>query len=360
MNKYPKLVVNQAAILNNVGAIRAQLAKHVKLMAVVKANAYGLGAKQMTQFFVSSGINNIAVSRLEEALEIAHLIQSASLLIFEPLLSIENLDSRFEYTITDISYLKQLIKTDQEISIQINVNTGMNRLGMSETDLHLSLRLIKNSKLKLMGIYTHLATSDEFENESCKNQLQRFQTIYEKLKPSFQNCIFHAANSGAIFNYPESHFDMVRSGIALYGSYPTNLIRTKWKLKPVVKLISQIVQIKKVEKGEYIGYSNTYKLARNSQIAVVKIGYADGYNRKLSNTMTVEINDKLYPVVGLISMDLITVDIGNDNHKIGDEAILIQDDLNSKISLELIAKQNQTIPYEILTLFTDRVTRSYT
>ncbi|MCB0278294.1 MAG: alanine racemase [Calditrichaeota bacterium] len=360
MDQFPQLHINQSAIIHNLKQIKKRVGSDVKVMGVVKANAYGLGALPIADLLTKNEINYLAVARRCEADELKTLNLPVPILIFEPLIDCSDLDPAFSYTISDIDILKQLVKVGSEIQIQLKVNTGMNRIGMSVNDLISALDLIgKNPNLLLNGIYTHLASSDDLENPHCLAQLEVFKQLYKELKPRYPDCLFHAANSAAIFNYQESHFDMVRSGIALYGTYPNLNLTIDWEIKPVVELKTRVVQVKPIEAGDTVGYSAAYRSKKESRIATIQIGYADGYKRILSNSAQVLINGALYPLVGNVSMDLVTVDIGSAKIRLGDEVILIESGRNSTVALEKIAEKSATIPYEIISSFSRRVQRIY-
>jgi alanine racemase len=237
----------------------------------------------------------------------------------------------------------------------------MGRLGVNFNEASEFIK--KVSKIKniiIDGIYTHFATSDESNKEFAKIQLERFNRVINILKSSNTNYgLAHTSNSGAILDMPDSYFDMVRPGIALYGYYPSNQTSESIKLKPVMSLLSAVSDLRQIRKGDSVSYGRTYLAKKDTKIISVPIGYADGFNRNLSNKVRVLIKNKFYPQVGTITMDRVMFDIGNDKIKIGDIVTLIGEENKKIISAWDWCKILNTIPYEITCCITKRIPRVY-
>jgi len=221
---------------------------------------------------------------------------------------------------------------------------------------------LQSENIELEGIYTHFASADELDKSFTYLQLARFQDILEELnKMKIEIAVKHAANSAAILDVPESWFNFVRPGLMLYGYYPSQSVSKSVQLKPSLTLKSEILFIKEIDRGESVGYGRTFISRQKTRIATLPLGYADGYNRLLSNQMHVLIHGKEYPVVGLVAMDMITVDIGMEAEILeGDEVILLgSPDTNSELSIESVSRRLNTIPYEVTCRVSKRVPRVY-
>ncbi|MGE5679799.1 MAG: alanine racemase [Bacillota bacterium] len=344
--------------------------KKAKVCAVVKADAYGHGMIECVKTLLSLDSKKpdyFAVAMLEEAMEFRKAGFKEPLLVFAPVLKQEARDYVKHnilptvFTEAHLSYLRETGK--KNIRIHIKIDTGMGRLGVSYTD---AVEFIKNVSLDrkfiIDGIYTHFATSDEYDKSYALLQLERFKGIVEELKKDNVNYgLAHCANSGAILDMPDAYFDMVRPGIALYGYYPSNETTESIKLKPVMSLVTAITNIKEVDAGQSISYGRKFIAGKKTRIATASVGYADGYVRGLSNRAEVIIKGKKYPQVGQVCMDRIMFDIGPDGRiKENDEVILLGKSKGSQITAADWAKTLNTIPYEITCNISKRVPRVYT
>jgi alanine racemase len=340
------------------------------IMAVVKANAYGHGMIQVVSYLEKLSNNKpcyYGVALLEEAIELRKSkVTKSPILVFAPL----KIDEIHEYEkhniIATISSKNEILKLSKvkfkkQFNVHINIDSGMGRLGLAIDDAtRLIMKLSENSKIKIEGIYTHFATSDEKNKKYSSLQLSRFNKVIDDLKIQNVNCgIIHAANSGAIMDIPESYFQMVRVGISLYGYYPSNETTEPIRLKPVLSLISEVASVSRFPKGTPISYGRRYKTKSETNIISVPIGYADGINRGLTNKMFCIIRNKKYPQVGTITMDRIMFDIGNDKVKTGNKVILLGNTKEYKISAQDWSGVLKTIPYEITCSISKRVPRKY-
>lgn len=365
-----KALINIANLKTNFLNIRKKVS-NAKVMAVVKADAYGHSVK-----FVVDALNSLnnnkpdyfAVATIEEGIELRILKVNQPILIFDPL-NKESFDSIINYDLipsvfTD-EHIKILLeglrkyKSNKKIKVHIKVNTGMNRLGVDYQDASKFIfKLSNNKQIIIDGIFTHFATSDETNSKYAKLQIKRFNELIKILKEkNIKTGLIHAANSGAILDFPEAYYDMVRPGISLYGYYPSLKTSESIKLYPVMSIVSKVGSVKFIEKNESVSYSRRYFTKQKAKIISVPIGYADGFPRNLTNKAKAIIKGKMYNQVGTVTMDRIMFNVGNDNIKVGDDVILI----GKKGKLEIDAwdwsKKIDTIPYEITCGISKRVPR---
>jgi alanine racemase len=238
----------------------------------------------------------------------------------------------------------------------------MRRLGTPDTDEALALvsRIAAEEHLTLSGCMTHFATADELDSEFFAEQLGRFEPFARAVKSEHPDCIAHAANSAALFRDPRSHFDMARCGISIYGLDPFQENPAARGLEPALALESYVADVKRVGTGETVGYGRTWTPERDTHVAVLPIGYGDGYRRGLSNKASVLIGGRRYPLVGTISMDNVTVDVGEAPEvRPGDQATLIGEQNGERILAEELADLLGTINYEVACGIAPRVRRLY-
>jgi len=347
---------------HNIRLIRKAV-KSSKIMAVVKANAYGHGSVELSKTALDSGCEYLGVAFVEEGIELREEDINSPILVFgshDISYLKQAIDYKLEVTITSLQQIEALKKSDKICNVHIKVDTGMHRAGFKTEDYEEALKQVLDSKsIKLKGIYSHFATSDDEDDSYFKTQLQRFKNIKKISEKYIQHdVIFHMANSGAIMKFPEAYFDMVRPGVMLYGGLPNPGFKTDWKLKQVMELRSKISLTKFIKKGESVSYSRRYFADKNTQIGVIPIGYADGYNRTLTNKTEAIINNNKYPIVGTICMDMIMVDSQNLLPlKAGDDVILYGKSGNQEISIDKVAAKTGTIAYEVTCNVSKRIPR---
>ncbi len=344
-----------------------------KVMAVVKADAYGHGVEQVTRSLNSLGNDKpdyYAVAFPEEAVELRGLKVDQPILVFDPA-NKEQAELFFKYdlipTVFTELHLKTLLNAKKRLSfhdkikVHIKIDTGMNRLGIDAVNAINFIKKVSSSKYFIIdGIYTHFATSDEKDKIFANSQLKKFKNILKYLDMSKINYgLAHAANSGAILNMLDSYLDMVRPGILLYGYYPSMEVPKTIMSKPVMSLISKVSSVKKIMKDDTVSYGRKFKAAKNTKIISVAIGYADGFNRNLSNFARAIINGKMFMQIGTVTMDRIMFDIGSSNINIGDKVILLGKVGKIKIDAWDWAQILGTIPYEIICGIGKRVPRTY-
>jgi len=356
--------IDLKALRNNFLTIRNHIERNVKIMAIIKQEAYGHGLIPIAKELINLGVDFFGVGSLEEAIS----LRKAD--IKKPILVLSSVFSKFseyfiEYkitpTITNLEFAKNLDKVAKKfnvvVPVHIKVDTGMNRLGFSHLCVLNAIREMKKfSNLNLEGIFTHLSSAEEIDFTNY--QINIFKNILENLKKVNINFKYiHCANSLGIINYKDSHFNMVRPGLILYGIKPIDNIN--FKLKPVLSLKSRIIFLKRVKKNTPIGYSRTFITEKDTNIATVACGYADGYPVSLSNKAKVIIKNKFFNLVGRVCMDHIMVDLGNKTASLGDEVILIGKDKDLIIKVEDISKIVNTIPYEIVSRLSLKIPRIY-
>ncbi|GAB6282493.1 MAG: alanine racemase [Ignavibacterium sp.] len=359
-------IVNLKYLEQNYLAIKKKTKTNV--MAVVKADAYGHGVKEVVNRLnsLSEPPEYYGVAFAEEGVQLRKLKIKQPILVFDPV-SFYNIDEIIKYNIIPTIFSDEHIKlihqktSDKKLKVHIKIDTGMGRLGVPfDEAVKYIINVSKLNFILIDGIYTHFATSDEKDLSFANLQLERFKNILNKLKKENINFgLAHCANSGAIINLSDSYFDMVRPGISLYGYYPSLETSESIKLKPVMSLISVVSSIKKFKNNESISYGRKYFTKKESTIISVPIGYADGLNRNLTNKIKAIIKGKYYSQVGQVTMDRIMFDIDNKKIKIGDNVILIGKENGLEMTAWDWAKVLNTIPYEITCGISKRVKRIF-
>ena len=342
-----------------------------KIMAVVKADAYGHNVKFVTYALNSLGINKpeyYAVATVDEGVELRKLKIKQPILIFDPI-DDEQVTSLLKFNLIPSVFTKEnlkllldtrfRLKLRGKLKVHIKVDTGMNRLGVDhDKAFNFIKELSENDNFVIDGMFTHFATSDERNSRYAKIQIKRFDTLIDVLRKNrIKTGLIHAANSGAILDFPNAYYDMVRPGISLYGYYPSHQTSESIKLYPVMSLVSKVLSVKKIVAGESVSYGRRFFAKKETNVISVPIGYADGFSRALTNKAKGIIKRKTYNQIGTVTMDRIMFDIGNDNIKIGDEVILLGKSRDNKIDAWDWADKINTIPYEITCGISKRVPR---
>jgi alanine racemase len=351
------LTIDLAAVRRNYNNLRRTL-NGVEVAAVVKANGYGLGADKIGPALVKAGCKKFFVARLEEGINLRPYVGGTQIHILGGLL-LGASDAYREYSLIPVlGSLHEILAwsaytKNTPLPCDIHVDTGMLRLGLPQSEL---LQIADNpcimERLQVLNVISHLAAADELDSHQTSEQLRAFKTARKTL-PMGKACL---ANSSGIFCGTPYHLDMVRPGVALYGANPTPSFRNP--MCPTTELKARITQIRDACAGETVGYGATYKVTKNSKIATVSVGYADGYLRSLSNKAIAYLGGYKIPLVGRVSMDLITFDITNvpvDLCKIGAWVELI----GPNHSIDDLASEGKTISYEILTNLGARYQRVY-
>ncbi len=365
------LEINMDNLTNNYNEIRRIVNPNTKIMAVIKANAYGHGSVELAKMYEKIGVDRLAVSIISEAVELRRegIKIPIQLLNYTPEsqlgLVIDNDIIQGIYTYEDAKLLSDLaVKKGKKAKIHIKIDTGMGRIGFlpNEDSIKEIVKIHELPNLEMEGMFTHFAKADEIDKSFTKIQFERFNWVSEKLEENgIELKVKHVSNSAAIIDLPEYNLDLVRPGIILYGYYPSDEVnKNKINLKPAMTLKAKISNIKTVPEGTGISYGHIYSTSKKSVIATVPIGYADGYSRILSGKADVCINNKRAPIVGRICMDQMMVDItGIDNANIGDEVVLFGYDNESYPRVEELASLLGTINYEFICMMGRRIPRVF-
>ena len=365
-----KAIISTSNLKKNFLNIRKKVGV-AKIMAVVKADAYGHSVKTVVDnlnSLVKEKPEYYAVATPDEGVELRQLGVKQPNLIFDPIDKYQvNKFFKFNlipsvFTQEHLNILlkeKKRLKSNKRILVHVKIDTGMNRLEVDFADAVTFIkRLSLNNNFSIDGIYTHFATSDEKGSAYAKLQIKRFDDVIKSLKQEKINYgLAHAANSGAIIDFPEAYYDMVRPGIALYGYYPSLNTSESIKLYPVMSLVSKVSTIKKIKKGESVSYSRKYYTKKETKIISIPIGYADGFTRGLTNKAEAIIKGRIYRQVGTVTMDRIMFDVGNDNINVDDDVILIGQKGKIRIDAWDWSKKINTIPYEVTCGISKRVPR---
>jgi len=360
--------IDLKAVKHNLYRINALVNDKVSVMAVVKANAYGHGLIQVSRVLVENGIRYLGVATVDEALRLRREGVDVPVLVLGSVLDEEAyaaVRNNITLTLCDgrLASLLSRFSADSGMRarVHIKVDTGMGRIGVwHEEALDFIRELDKDTNIDVEGVYTHFSSAAR-DQMYTSFQIEFFETLLEALREEGIEIKYrHAANSIAAVDWKISHMNLIRPGILLYGVYPKETFRRILKLKPVMSLKTKVVFIKNTPPGRSISYGRTYITQKETTIATVPIGYADGYGRILSNKAEALVNGKPVRVVGIVTMDQTLLDVGNAGKvNVGDEVVLIGSQRNSAIPVEKVAKQARTIPYEILACITDRVPRVY-
>ena len=349
----------------------SKLCKGKEIIAVLKADAYGHGALDVASTLIKGGATKLGVAVITEALELRDsgidvpiVILGYTPLSFAKKLIINDIEQTV-YTYECAAELsKEAQSLNKRVKIHVAVDTGMGRIGFLPTEQGINEieALSKLPNVDIEAIFTHFATADEADKSYTLEQVEKFNWFCDTLEKRGVNVgKKHIANSAAIIDMPNFYFDGVRPGILLYGYYPSYEVnREKLDLKRVLTLKANISYVKTLPKGEYISYGRRFHTERESIIATIPIGYADGYSRQMLNKAKVIINGKAAPVVGSICMDQCMVDVTDIGQvKEGDEVILLGEENGVKFDAEDMAEIIGTISYEVICMISKRVPRVY-
>lgn len=366
-----KAVIHLDNLYYNIQQIQKYCGNNIRLCVPVKADAYGHGATRVAITAIKAGASFLAVASIQEGVD----LRQAG--IVTPILSLslptpEEIPSIIVHSITPLVFDKEFIhslgsdakKMNRVIPVHLKIDSGMGRIGCFPQDtVEIAKAIAEEPNLTLEGTCTHFAVSDSLNPEDIeftKKQIAVFSNAVKAIREAGLNPgIVHAASSGAVLQYPEAHFDMIRPGILIYGYPPSKELSKVIDLKPVMELETQVVSIRKVPKGTSISYGRTWIAKEDTLIATLPIGYADGLIRRLSPGIQVLINGKLYPIVGRICMDQCMVNLGSKTDvKRWDKVTVFGPDKKGDSAWDL-AEQLDTITYEITCGIHKRVPRVY-
>jgi alanine racemase len=359
-------------IVHNFQQIRNLLPPEVKILAAIKADAYGHGAIPIAQVLSQAGIDWLGVAIPEEGVQLRRAGINTPILCLGGFWQKEQARECVNYQITPVLYRQDMLATlaevtpapHQPVAYHLKVDTGINRLGLPAHELDDFLaQALAYPQLQLEGLLTHLASADETDKDDfTATQILHFQQITQQVnQQGFEPTYYHLANSAGTQAWPSAHGNLVRIGGLLYGFQDTLNPRAPIPaIKPVLSLHSRIILLKKVPSQTPLGYGNTFYTTRESLIATLPIGYEDGWRRALSNRGKVLIKGHFAPIVGRVSMDLTLVDVTDiPTVSLGDEALLIGESQGQEIRAEEVATLTDTISYEVTCALTTRVTRIY-
>lgn len=365
--------VDLKAIAHNIRELRRITNPKARFMAIVKANAYGHGIIEVARQSLENGAEALGVANIEEGIQLRKAGINAPVLIFgytspvhaKKLIEFDLTQTVYSYE-TSRALSEALSAYGKKIKVHIKVDTGMGRLGLLRGIKDNSVSEVESISrlpmLELEGIYTHFATADKSDRSYAGKQFEIFMDFLNQLRiAGLEIPVTHAANSAAIINMPETHLDMVRAGISIYGLYTSEEVdRSIIKLKPAMALKTKIIHLKEVPAGFKISYGTTYETEKPTTIATVSIGYADGLNRLLSSKGRMLVCGHSAQIVGRICMDLTMLDVGNiPEIAIGEEVVVFGRQGNASISVDEIASTINTINYEVVSTIMERVPRIY-
>lgn len=346
--------VNLSDFKYNINSIKKYLNKDVLLMPVVKANGYGTYLNLST---ILDDFKMVCVALVDEGVLLREKGYKGDILVInQP--DVNEIDEIFKYKLivglSDEEFLEEMVKFDDKFRVHIEIDTGMGRTGI--TDLTLVEKIKKYPNIIVEGVYSHLSSADDDE-EFTKNQINLFNDYVEKIKSVFPDIKYvHLAASNGIINYPSSYYNAVRVGIIMYGYESYSGCSKKLDLKPICKLKSKITFLKEVDEGTPISYNHDFITKNKSLIATIPIGYADGLRRELTNKGHVVVNGSLCPIVGKVCMDSIMVDVTNVECTLGDDVYIWDNEL---LTVDDIARECNTINYEIISTISSRVPRIF-
>ncbi len=359
--------VDAAAIERNCARLCAELRDGALLCAVVKANGYGHGAVESARAARAGGASWLAVAAAEEARQLRAELPDARILLMGALSPDElrlGLEADADLAVWDPSFAEQVASRGDAMGVRPRIHvkhdSGMGRLGEADPDRvrEIAVRCEDDERVELVGLWTHFATADEDDRSYLDRQLERFRELAESMRAQHPGLLVHAANSAATLRAPEAHFDMVRCGIAIYGLDPFGGDPASSQLEPALELRSWVAAVKRFPAGASAGYGRRWIAPEDTWVGVLPIGYGDGVRRDLTNNGELLIRGRRYPIAGTVSMDNITVDLGEQTDvSVGDEAVLIGEQGGDRILCEELASKLGTINYEITCGLSSRVPR---
>ena len=368
-SSHTRALVSLDAFRRNIASVRSYCGEGTRIMAVVKANAYGHGMIELSREAIREGVDALAVARVSEALQIRGSGIAHPLLVFEvppPSMIDPAMAEGIALSVStaegaaSISRVAALRRGNA--AVHVKVDTGMGRLGFPDDAAQADIAsLLRLPRIELAGVYSHFATSEDPDTTFANAQITRYNELIERLRGmGIEVPLRHMANSGAVISLPDARFDMVRPGIMLYGYPPSRAMTQRHPVIPVMSLVSNISMLRKVGKGTSISYGRRFIAPGSTTIATVPIGYGDGYTRLLTNRASAIIRGNLYPVVGTICMDHLMIDVGtNPQCQTGDDVTFMGTDGSRSITAWDIAETLGTIPYEVTCHVSERVPRVF-
>ncbi len=359
--------IDLGAVRDNCARLKAELGEGLELCAVVKADGYGHGADRCAEAALAGGATRLAVATASEAEPIGRRLAHVPLLTMGAL-ALEELDTALAAGSEVAAWRRDFLDLisararaqGRPARVHVKHDSGMGRLGNRDPDEVLALlrACAESPDLEPAGVWTHFATADELDSTFFEQQLERFEAVAAAARAEFPRVLVHAANSAAVFRDRRSHFDMARCGVAVYGLDPFQGDPAERGLRPVLSLRSYVADVKPFEPGDSAGYGRTWRADRPTRVGVLPLGYGDGVRRGLSSNAEVLVRGHRRPLVGTVSMDNVTIDLGPESEvEPGDEAVLIGAQGEDEIRAEELAARLGTINYEITCGISARVPR---
>ena len=354
--------ISTEAISRNCAHLRSRLAGGAELCAVVKADGYGHGALQSARAARDGGATWLAVATAGEAVALRQAGIDGRVLVMGALTA-EEAHALVQRGVDLVAWtpgFARLLASDARVHVKLD--TGMGRLGAKDPEevRAVAAEVAARDDVELVGLMTHFATADERGDDYFPAQLARFTEFVEGMRSEHDGLVCHAANSAATLRDSASHFDMVRCGVGIYGLDPFQANPADEGLEPALSLESWVAAVKRFEPGESAGYGRRWVAPESTWVATVPVGYGDGWRRGLTNDCDVLIRGRRHPLVGTVSMDNVTVDLGADTDvEVGDTAVLIGEQDGERILCEEVARRLHTINYEVTCGLTQRVPREY-
>ncbi len=358
MSEITWIEVDLNAIKHNLKVVKNKVEPETKILSIVKADAYGHGAVKVSQTLEQNGTDMLGVAFPSEGIELRKNNITTPILILNPVLSehiedviqhslgvtVNNLDIANEISVTAKKY-------HRNIRIHVEIDTGMGGAGVCPDraiPFIKGLLLIEN--LEIEGVFTHFSSSEEKDKSFTYEQNRKFKEVIKQLENERISIpLIHAANSAAILDIPDSHYNMVRPGLILYGIFPSNYVSKNIDLKQAMSLKTRIINLKKLDPGSVIGYGRTFEILQQTTVATLPVGYKDGFSRCFSSMGKVLVHGERVPIIGRVCMDRCFIDVTNlPDVKIGSEVILLGNQGNETISIESAAELIGTIPYEVV------------
>jgi alanine racemase len=356
--------IDVGAFTRNVEAVARRLPQGSRLIAVLKADAYGHGAVELAKRCAPDRVAMIAVALLEEALELRRAGISLPLLVLGPLSTAQIAKARDNDITIGVVGPEELesacnVAKDRDLTIHLKLDSGMGRMGVLESELPRVVEMIRSApRLRIEAIYTHFANAGDANDPFTLKQIETFERMLQTLRGAgIDSPKHHRANSAATMRGLVSAGDFVRVGLSLYGGEPLDAGTAR--LEPIMRWRTEIARLKELPPGYAIGYGMTFRTSRASRIATLPVGYADGYSRLLSNNGEVLLRGRRVPVVGRVSMDLVTIDVTSVDAKFGDEVVLLGSQGDERITAEELAVRTDTISWEVFCRISSRVPRFY-
>jgi alanine racemase len=379
MNSSSTIEISSSAFLDNLTFIRNLIGENVRFSSVVKGNAYGHGVNQIVPIAEKTGVDHFSVFSSLEARQVKAVASENATIMIMGFIAEEDMpwviENKIEFFVSDPERIEKMLKLCRDkacmANIHLEIETGMNRTGLKFKELQDLLMLLKKNKeyFNVNGLCTHYAGAESIANYvRIHKQIKRFNEIDRYLTDhGIDPAMRHSACSAAAITYPKTRMDMVRIGILQYGFWPSretfihyihNKTNKRDPLRRVLKWKSEVMSVKRVKQGEFIGYGNNYQAYNNMKIAIIPVGYCDGYSRNLSNQGKVLINNERISIIGMVNMNMIVANVSKlPDVQVGDEVVIIGKQGTHQLSVSSFSELSNQVNYELLTRLPDKIQR---